>query len=619
MICGILSSSFETQKKLSGFENYFFSNISEKITWSQLGSFLYGFYIHPSLPTRYNDIYFYSEEKEILILKSGHIYNSCEVRTTLGYQYIGEPELIFKAFNKWGPDFVKKLNGDFSIAIFQKKEESILLFRDHLGVQPLAYFQNRNSLVFSSDTLNLCRFFSKGTRINPDFLLSNLKYVDNQLTPNEHIKKLTPGHYLKFCNGNVKIKKYWFPESIKADTKLSYNEVIKDLNFLLNDSVKIRCNKKYTAGAHMSGGLDSSLVAVLSKKHYDNQKDFYGFSWASEKPEFKNLKIDERGFVKMVAAWGKIKPIFVNLNVGDYNKFTKNFFFNMGFFWEEKTRELAKKEKINLIFSGWGGDEFLSSGTSGVDFDLIKRFKWRLFFEKNPVSNPRKFLRTVLYGLIFPVLGFMGFNNKKGLNERVYHVKRKYKKNHSVELKNRFHFLSRKDVHLGFLKSYHIAERCEFWYIHGLKHGIEYRYPLIDKRIVEYVLKIPSEFLFKKSFSRILMRDLCSSYLPEEICFCKSKLDYALFTKHEEIINSLSQQFIVEIGDWKSNSDLDFIDFPLLEKDIALFKNNPRSKNFYYLFQSLYVFKKIHEFTKTYRSLPEQTLDEDNSENFLTP
>ncbi len=92
--------------------------------------------------------------------------------------------------------------------------------------------------------------------------------------------------------------RYWKPEKIKTDKRLSYNRMLSDLTSILNDSVLIRCDPRFKAGAHVSSGIDSGIVSAMARKVYHQQDRFYGFSWSPADYSAKDAKFDERELVK---------------------------------------------------------------------------------------------------------------------------------------------------------------------------------------------------------------------------------------------------------------------------------------------------------------------------------
>ena len=147
----------------------------------------------------------------------------------------------------------------------------------------------------------------------------------------------------------------------------------------------------------------------------------------------------------------------------------------------------------------------------------------------------------------------------------------------------------------------YIAERCEKWNIQGFRQGVEYRYPLLDFRIVEFILKIPSKFFIKGNQSRILMRDLAKGYLPEEVLKENSKIDKILLYYYYDVLKTLFPDLSKEIDNWKLNPDLDFINFPLLERDLKNHQKSTKIEENFNLYRTLYFLKILHEFTQTYR------------------
>ena len=117
-----------------------------------------------------------------------------------------------------GPDFVTKLNGDFAIFIGQSACQRAYLFRDHLGIRPVAWHADNDRLSFSSDIVGLCKTLSGGTSPASEFLLGYFKYVDYTETPYGEVKKLLPGHYLEFSENGARLTRYWRPEAIRTDT-----------------------------------------------------------------------------------------------------------------------------------------------------------------------------------------------------------------------------------------------------------------------------------------------------------------------------------------------------------------------------------------------------------------
>ena len=231
------------------------------------GNFAGGFYLHRNLPYTPAHFCFYDEEGDTLVLLSGAVYNRQELYRFLNITApVPDPELISMLFLKAGPGFANMLNGDFAIFILQPSLNQAFLFRDQVGIRPMAWAFESQVLSFSSDYIGLCKAFSDGCNIEGDYLAGYFKYIDYRKTPNRKVKKLLPGTYLHLSRNGVENCKYWHPEKLRTDKSLKYEEVLSDLKGILWDAIQIRCDPVFTGGAHVSSGLDSGIVAGTGKR-----------------------------------------------------------------------------------------------------------------------------------------------------------------------------------------------------------------------------------------------------------------------------------------------------------------------------------------------------------------
>ncbi len=599
-----LSGIFERNDKIKEIENFssWPGAIKFPLNYFDLKG---GFLLNPELPFKPSDFFYINEVEKILVLFSGKIYNRNELIRQVNNTEISDPQLIFQLFINLGPPFVEKLNGDFAICIYLPFQKEIFLFRDQIGIQPLVFSDQKDYLFFSSDNLSLCRAFQGPDPINMDPVLSNIKAVNHLLTYNPKVKKIIPGHYVHFSQLGIITKKYWHPEKIKINNRLNYEEVLARIEALLEKAVSIRCDKRFNAGTHLSGGLDSSIVAAYARKNYHEQNLFWGFSWSPDNPTSERFKFDERSLVKHAALLNNIIPVFSTIEKNDFLKFIKDYYHNYGYFSEYKTIENAKKNNINLLFSGWGGDEFISKGNSGIDSDLLFNLKLKLFFSRNPIKKPRKLAQTLLYFIFLPALGVLDPQMKKIFSVESSFLKEEHNKQYLPTLRKYFFYRSRKERHLNFIYNYHLSERTERWFIMGYQKGIVYRYPLLDKDLIELILQIPSHLMCRNSLTRIILRDLGKNFLPESILKNEDKRDPVYIHNRFNYFDETSRELFDELLYWERNPDLYFIDFNMLRKDIEIYKQNPKAKDFRNLQGKLIFFKALHEFTKTYRSLPE--------------
>lgn len=566
------------------------------------GGFSGGYYLHKYLPWSSDDFYYSDKLNDITVLMSGSVYNKSELLHLCNITTpVPDPELVADLFRRDGPDFVKKLNGDFAIFLLQPAKKQAYLFRDHLGIRPIAYNTDSQTLFFSSDITGFCRAFSDGRAPDSDYLMGYFKYIDYRKTPCEKVRKLLPGHFLHFSEGGVKANKYWAPERIRTDKTLTHDQMLADLKSILRDAVQVRCDHRFTAGAHVSSGIDSGIVSALARKEYPEQEAFYGFSWSPAGDTPGDVKFDEREIVIKSCEKTGIIPVFSDLGLMDFPRKAASFYENHGFFSEDKTIEHAVGLNTNLIFSGWGGDEFVSTAAPAIEADLLRSLKLRLYLRRNQIRQPRKFIKNVLYYVLYPALGILDRSTKRSFRDDARYLKKPFKKSDRKAVRQFYFHTSRHHHHVGMLNFYHLQARCESWFVLGYRKGVEYRYPLLDKRIIEYMLKVPSELLCKTDYFRPLLREIGAGILPEEVRWNWSKNDPVYWARMDELFGGAAIGFMNEVDVWKGNPDLYFIDFALLAEDIRKYKELPDSVDSKVLFRALVYLKAIHEFTLAYR------------------
>lgn len=209
-----------------------------------------------------------------IIVYNGEIYNTSEVREELkafGYKFDThcDTEVVLKAYDKWKEESVKKLNGIFAYAIYDKKENSLFVVRDRIGVKPLYFSKKKNMLAFASriSTL-LCipqiRPLVGEESLNEIFMLGPAKTPGKAIF--KDIDELLPGYYMTYKDGILKTKKYWSLEAYESsETAESAAEHTYEL---VRDSVERQLVSDVPLAAFLSGGLDSLIISKIAADKY---------------------------------------------------------------------------------------------------------------------------------------------------------------------------------------------------------------------------------------------------------------------------------------------------------------------------------------------------------------
>ena len=561
-----------------------------------------GYYLHDRLPLKDADIYYSDAGTDIIVLFSGYIYNKKELASGSGINASDpEPAIAAGMFLKEGPDFAGKLNGDFSIFICRPSLNKAWLFRDHMGIRPMAWSIRNRGLCFSSDYRELSTRMAECEGPDTSWLTGYFRYTDFAQTPCTEVKKLLPGHYLEYSGGSIRETRYWDPEKIRTDRRMRYETMLSDLSDLVSDAVSIRCDSRFTAGAHVSGGIDSGTVATLARRGYSNQSPFYGYSWSPDAFTAGQIPYDERDLVRSLCAAATIFPVFSRITPGEFLENTGRLFYNGGFFIEENLVRQASENGTNLIFSGWGGDEFISTGDRGIETDLLRKMRLNIWFRRNPVKPFKRFVKYFLEYTLFPLLGILHPKVERSFSSDTRYIRKPYRKSERKVLRNFYFHSSRRQMHLRYLRFYHLQERCETWTTMGYRKGVEYRYPLLDRRIIEYMIRIPSELLCRTDLFRPLLRIIGEGIIPDDVRLNTGKKDHLYSAWWAKLMEYSAQSAIAEAATWKNNPDLGFVDFDLLLADIGKYRSDPGSVDVRALFRALVYIRAVHGFSVDYR------------------
>jgi len=208
-----------------------------------------------------------------VLVFNGEIYNYKELRELLAaeghvFETSSDTEVLLRLWESRGPAALDLLNGMFAFAVFDRQTRELVLARDRVGIKPLYYLELPGRLLFASETKALLEYtgWSKDVRAHGirDYLA--LRYVPGDRGLLREVKKLAPGHLLRFKGGKVTVSRYWSPPAPTETSTRSENDLLDEFEALLTKSVERRLVSDVSVGAYLSGGLDSSvLVALMSR------------------------------------------------------------------------------------------------------------------------------------------------------------------------------------------------------------------------------------------------------------------------------------------------------------------------------------------------------------------
>lgn len=233
------------------------------------------------------------------IVFNGEIYNYQELRRGLderGHQFYtnSDTEAILHLYDEFGPDCLHHLRGMFAFAIWDEKEKTLFIARDRVGKKPLLYSHQANGdLIFGSEFKALLQHPSISREVDMEAIDSYLSYlcIPAPQTAFKQIRKLEPGHWLRWKDGEIETRRYWLPDFSKK-IKISEEEAIQETTRILRESTRLRMISEVPLGAFLSGGVDSSAVVALMAQESD--KPVKTFSIGFEDQDFSELKYAKR-------------------------------------------------------------------------------------------------------------------------------------------------------------------------------------------------------------------------------------------------------------------------------------------------------------------------------------
>ncbi len=500
----------------------------------------------------------YNEDKSKVIIFNGEIYNFEPLREDLikkGHTFTTktDTEVILHGYEEYGEKILDKLRGMFAFVIYDKNTKELFAARDFYGIKPFYYAKMGNTFIFGSEI--------KSFLIHPHFKKElNSKMLEYYLTfqyspGNEtffkNVYKLMPGHYLKYKNGKLEVKKY-YEIKFKEDKTKTYDEWKKGIKQRLADSIKAHKISDVEVGSFLSSGVDSSFIAASS----DVDKTFT--------VGFNNEKYSEISYAKDLSEKINTQNISKVITKEEYFKKLPNIIYYMD-------EPVADPSAIALYFVTELASENVKVSLSGEGADEI-------FGGYNIYQEP--LTDAWYYKLPYPIRFVIGkvasiFPHKRGINFLIRRGKKLEDRfvgnafifnNHEVKkiLKNKRQTKGFQDLTKPYYEK--VKDKDEvtkmqyidfnFWLIGdiltkadkmSMANSLEVRVPFLDRPLIDYALGLPTEFKTDKNTTKKIFRDIASEVLEDKVS-TKKKLGFPVpirvWLKEDETYESVRKVFM---------------------------------------------------------------------------
>lgn len=490
----------------------------------------------------------HNEDKTIWVTFNGEIFNYVELREILehrGHKFYTntDTEVIVHGYEEWGSEFIKRLNGQYAIGLWDSKTQSAMLIRDHVGIQPLFYAEHNGVVYFASEIKSLLVIPELRKGLSERGLAETFTYWSTiprtERTVFNGIHELAPGTFYQIrLNGISRQVQYWVHNYVTLPGMRSEEHYAHKLEQELVASTKLRFRSDVPVAAYLSGGLDSTSIVSLVK-HNNMVDDLRTFSI-----EFEDKEFDESSYQKEVIDMLGIKHTSFRCTKQDV---AQNFM--RAIYHTERPilrtapvpmmllSGMVRDTGYRVVLTGEGADETLAG------YDIFRENMVRRYMINNPndTHTATQYLRQ-----LYPWMGdrltksesylkeFLGTGD---ITQTYFSHEPRWKttsKSHA--------FFSDKIKEAAMLVDYHDAgcyamttdslqkaQEVEYQTLFAgylissqgdrmvMANGIEGRYPFLDPNFMEFADRLPSQMKLNEMNEKYLLKKVMKGKIPDSI------------------------------------------------------------------------------------------------------
>jgi len=479
------------------------------------------------------------------IVFNGEIYNYIEIKDRLKKQdYVfnseSDTEVILAAYDYWGKSCVEQFNGMWAFALYDNTKQQVFCSRDRFGIKPFYFCEVDDRFCFGSEIKQLLPFL-KGNQVNKqillDYLFIGVEEYNNQ-TFFKDIQKLPQGHNLIYDlkSNSYGIEPYYGISINEGIGKLSFLEAKNRFRELFEDSINLRLRSDVKVGTCLSGGLDSSSIAVIAAQKFNKESTGDKFAAVHARSIEKNT--DESDFAQIVAETANLDLHFTSPDQKDFEKVLKEVikiqeepFGSPSIMMQYFVFQKAKEEGLAVMLDGQGGDElllgydryFVAWLHSNKGFGRIRSFRKIV---GNSKLTSVQLLKYYLYFLNPKI-------RKAKIRKKFNFVKEEFLKQVNTGLLKRLSqgFQCLNQLQNDEVSKYQLPHLLKYEDKNSMAHSIESRLPFLDYRLLEFSLSLPPDHKIKKGWSKYILRKSMDNQLDKKVLWRKNKFGFEAPTK----------------------------------------------------------------------------------------
>lgn len=488
------------------------------------------------------------------LVHNGEVYNYVELRQALagGWTFRGhsDTETILAAYARYGDDFVDHLRGMFAFALWDETAKRLIAARDRFGIKPLYYAVVDDVLYFASEVKALLPFLQR-IETDPQALAQYLtfQYTIGDLTLFKDVRQLEPGHVLVVEHGQPLVRRYW-DVNYEIDWDHSATYFYRHLRELLDDSIDVHLRSDVPVGGYVSGGIDSSLMAILAARKDAQNRDFFHGKFTEfpgyDESRYAEFAVEEAG--------GALHQ--TDITADDFRDNIEQVVYHLdypvagpGSFPQFMVSKLAA-ERVKVVLGGQGGDEIFGgyaryliayleqclkaamdgSYKNGNYVVTIESIIPNLGVLNEYKPMMRNFWREGLFGDLderyFRLIDRSsdmqdeidwGELDKEGVYERFQAI---FNNANNVRKEAYFDKMTHFDFKCLLPALLQVEDRM------SMAHGLESRVPLLDHALVEFTATVPADVKFRKGRMKHMIKKAYRDTLPKKLLDRRDKMGF---------------------------------------------------------------------------------------------
>jgi len=454
-----------------------------------------------------------------------------------------DEQLLLHAYTLWGEDCLQQLEGEFAFCIWHRRKRTLFIATDHIGHRPLYYYDAPDQFIFSSELKGVRAVKPGPHAFNAHSLIEyHYRRSDPAITYTKGIHALCAGNQVSIVDNKLQKKKYWQPAAGRYHFKKP-QEWADRLRELLSAAIRNRLRTDRPVGITLSGGLDSSsITGILAKELLAMNKPLYAFSSVAPNDSHEQ---DEKEQIAMI---GRCFPNVVQTYVWADNKgpFTDTIpafesdetFPNIFFYVDHAILTAAREKEVGVLFTGFGGDHWVSWKGNPVIYNMIRKGSWRhawqliKTFSATEQKHPLHIIRREYAAHTSWYRALRGhrrrFSDSTYMRPSFSRVHRESLDFSPVRDIRSFMSANISSGRTGLIPAM-LANRNE-------AYGMQSAVPLLDKAILEFMMDVPQHLFVHGGHKRSLLRYAMKDILPPQILWRKDKGRYSPdFMKRMEV------------------------------------------------------------------------------------